>query len=162
MSLEKLQSRLNDCNGEVSSEAAADVIESIRRRSENKDLEDALIDYITDEAIRAETERRLQLYKVEKFEAMYKMLIRVGYAVIIIVPLILLVLMFSLESKLTFLSWWIITILAAAAYLVVVDFLHSRYERWRDVDAGEWIHVKFEEEETEQEGESEYDTEDIH
>lgn len=162
MSLEKLQSRLNDCNGEVSSEAAADVIESIRRRSENKDLEDALIDYITDEAIRAETERRLQLYKVEKFEAMYKKLIRVGYAVIIIVPLILLALMFSLESKLTFLSWWIITILAAAAYLVVVDFLHSRYERWRDVDAGEWIHVKFEEEETEQEGESEYDTEDIH
>lgn len=162
MSLEKLQSRLNDCNGEVSSEAAADVIESIRRRSENKDLEDALIDYITDEAVRAETERRLQLYKVEKFEAMYKKLIRVGYAVIIIVPLVLLALMFSLESKLTFLSWWIITILAAAAYLVVVDFLHSRYERWRDVDAGEWIHVKYEEEETEQEGESEYDTEDIH
>ena len=46
--------------------------------------------------------------------------------------------MFSLESKLVFLTWWIITIIAAAVYLIVVDYLHSKYKRWRSIDDGGW------------------------
>ena len=136
--MEKLQNKLNECRGEVASEAAAEILKYVQTSRADGSMEDALIDYIAEKAVRAETERRLLLDRMEKFEQNYKKLIRAGYLVIIIVPIILLALMFSLESKLVFLTWWIITIIAAAVYLIVVDYLHSKYKRWRSIDDGGW------------------------
>lgn len=136
--MEKLQNKLNECRGEVSSEAAAEILKYVQNSRADGSMEDALIDYIAEKAVRAETERRLLLDRMEKFEQNYKKLIRAGYLVIIIVPIILLALMFSLESKLVFLTWWIITIITAAVYLIVVDYLHSKYKRWRSIDDGGW------------------------
>lgn len=136
--MEKLESRLNECTGEISSEVAAEILEHVQSSQKGGSMEDALIDYIAQKAVRAETERRLLLERMEKFEKNYKNLIRAGYLTIIIVPIILLALMFSLESKLVFLTWWIITIIVAAVYLITVDYIHSKYKRWRSIDDGGW------------------------
>ena len=44
----------------------------------------------------------------------------------VIIPLIFLVLMFSLESKIVFLVLWIISIIAIATWLIIVEFIHTR------------------------------------
>ena len=42
------------------------------------------------------------------------------------IPLIFLILMFSLESKIVFLVLWIISIIAIATWLIIVEFIHTR------------------------------------
>ena len=42
--------------------------------------------------------------------------------------LIFLILMFSLESKIIFLVLWIISIIAIALFLIIVEFIHSKLE----------------------------------
>ena len=78
--------------------------------------------------------------KKEKYEQMYEMLvtyerkiheknqkrISIGLKCIIIIPLIFLILMFSLESKIVFLVLWIISIIAIATWLIIVEFIHTR------------------------------------
>lgn len=53
-------------------------------------------------------------------------MIRYGFLAIIIIPLIFLILMFSLESKIVFLVLWIISIIAIATWLIIVEFIHTR------------------------------------
>ena len=56
----------------------------------------------------------------------YRKMIRYGFLAIIIIPLIFLILMFSLESKIVFLVLWIISIIAIATWLIIVEFIHTR------------------------------------
>ena len=81
--------------------------------------------------------------KKEKYEQMYEMLvtyerkiheknqkrISIGLKCIIIIPLIFLILMFSLESKLVFLILWIVSLIGLAVYLIVVEYLHDKMQR---------------------------------
>ena len=53
-------------------------------------------------------------------------MIRYGFLAIIIIPLFFLILMFSLESKIVFLVLWIISIIAIATWLIIVEFIHTR------------------------------------
>ena len=66
--------------------------------------------------------------KAQAFEGNYKKMVRFGFLAIIIIPLIFLVLMFSLESKIIFLVLWIISIIAIALFLIIVEFIHSKLE----------------------------------
>lgn len=43
-----------------------------------------------------------------------------------IIPLIFLILMFSLESKLVFLVLWIVSLIALALYLICVEYIHDK------------------------------------
>ena len=53
-------------------------------------------------------------------------MIRYGFLAITIIPLIFLILMFSLESKIVFLVLCIISIIAIATWLIIVEFIHTR------------------------------------
>lgn len=69
------------------------------------------------------------LEKSEKFEKCYPKMIRWGFMGMIIIPLIFLILMFSLESKLVFLILWIVSLIGLALYLIIVEYLHDRMLR---------------------------------
>ena len=62
----------------------------------------------------------------EKFEKRYPKMIRFGFLGMIIVPLIFLILMFSLESKLVFLVLWIVSLIVLALYLICVEYIHDK------------------------------------
>ena len=64
--------------------------------------------------------------KSERFERRYPYLIRYGFLAIVIIPLIFLILMFSLESKLIFLVLWIVSLIALALYLICVEYIHDK------------------------------------
>ena len=64
--------------------------------------------------------------KAQNFEQNYRKMIRYGFLAITIIPLIFLILMFSLESKIVFLVLWIISIIAIATWLIIVEFIHTR------------------------------------
>lgn len=52
-----------------------------------------------------------------------------GILGMIIIPLVFLILMFSLESKLVFLILWIVSLIGLAVYLIVVEYLHDKMQR---------------------------------
>ena len=66
------------------------------------------------------------LERSEKFEKRYPKMIRFGFLGMIIIPLIFLILMFSLESKLIFLVLWIVSLIALALYLICVEYIHDK------------------------------------
>ena len=53
--------------------------------------------------------------------------IQIGFLAILIVPLIFLILMFSLDSKLVCLVLWILSIILIATWLIIVEYLHSAF-----------------------------------
>ena len=58
---------------------------------------------------------------------------RLGFLAIIIIPLIFLVLMFSLESKIVFLTLWILSIIIIAVWLIVVEFIHNNLQEQQKI-----------------------------
>ena len=73
---------------------------------------------------------REEMYqRAERFERNYKKRIRRGFAAILIIPLIFLILMFSISSKMVFLVLWITSIIVIALYLICVEYLHESLKR---------------------------------
>lgn len=60
--------------------------------------------------------------------------IKYGLMSIFILPIVFLVLMFSLESKLVFLTLWIISIIACAAFLIIVEYKDYWYRKLLGLD----------------------------
>lgn len=67
--------------------------------------------------------------KAEKFERTYPRRIRRGFHCIFILAFIFLILMFSLESKLVFLILWIISVVALAFYLIIMEYIHDKTQK---------------------------------
>ena len=67
--------------------------------------------------------------KAEKFEKNYNKLKLSGILLILVLPLIFLVLMFSVSSKMVFLALWIASIVGVVLYLTIVEFVHDNLER---------------------------------
>ena len=67
--------------------------------------------------------------KAERFEKNYKKRIRRGFVAILIIPLIFLILMFSISSKMVFLVLWIASIIVIAVYLICVEYIHESLKR---------------------------------
>ena len=63
--------------------------------------------------------------KVEQFEICYPKLIKGGFFAIVIIPIVFLILMFSITSKMVFLVLWIVSIILIALYLICVEFIHK-------------------------------------
>ena len=75
-----------------------------------------------------ETKRRF-LEKSGAFELRYPKLVRFGFAGIIVIPLVFLILSFSLQAKFVFLVLWIISLIALVLYLICVEYIHDRIVR---------------------------------
>lgn len=73
--------------------------------------------------------------KAAGFEAGYQRQIRIGFAAMLILPLIFLVLMFSIESKIVFLVLWIVSLIVIAVYLICLEYIHERLKR--EIELGE-------------------------
>lgn len=73
--------------------------------------------------------RDKMMQKAEKFEGNYKKMKAAGILLILILPLIFLILMFSVSSKMVFLVLWIASIVAVVLYLIIIEFLHDSLER---------------------------------
>ena len=73
--------------------------------------------------------RKQFLEKSAKFEKNYEKKIKIGFINIIIIPLVFLILMFSLESKLVFLILWILSIIILAVYLICVEYIHNKIQK---------------------------------
>lgn len=67
--------------------------------------------------------------KVEKFQSGYRKKIRVGFLAIAVIPIVFLILMFSIDSKMVFLVLWIASIILIALYLIVVEYIHESLKR---------------------------------
>lgn len=63
--------------------------------------------------------------KVEQFEICYPKLIKGGFFAIVIIPIVFLIIMFSITSKMVFLVLWIVSIILIALYLICVEFIHE-------------------------------------
>lgn len=63
--------------------------------------------------------------KFEQFEICYPKLIKGGFFAIVIIPIVFLILMFSITSKMVFLVLWIVSIILIALYLICVEFIHE-------------------------------------
>lgn len=73
--------------------------------------------------------RSRMVQKAEKFEANYKKMKVYGIILILVLPLIFLILMFSVSSKMVFLILWIASIVAVVLYLIIIEFIHDNLER---------------------------------
>jgi len=71
--------------------------------------------------------------RAQKFENNYRKMVRIGFLAIAIIPLIFLILMFSLESKIVFLTLWIISIIAISVWLIVVEYIHTKLEEQKEL-----------------------------
>lgn len=67
--------------------------------------------------------------KIEKFQSNYHKKIRQGFLAIVVIPIIFLILMFSIDSKMVFLVLWIASIILIALYLIVVEYIHESLKR---------------------------------
>ena len=74
------------------------------------------------------TKRRF-LEKSGKFELKYPKMVRIGFAGILVIPLVFLILSFVLPAKFVFLVLWIISLIALVVYLICVEYVHDRIVR---------------------------------
>ena len=67
--------------------------------------------------------------KTLAFEKHYPVMVRSGFICMMVIPLVFLILMFSLESKLVYLILWIVSLLALILYLLIVEYLHEEMKK---------------------------------
>lgn len=67
--------------------------------------------------------------RAERFEKTYKRRKRCGFLLMAVVPLIFLILMFSVESKLVYLVLWIVTLIGLSLYLIWLEYHHERMQK---------------------------------
>lgn len=79
--------------------------------------------------MRDEDGKKKFLEKSAKFEVTYQKRVRHGFISMLVIPLIFLLLMFSLDSKLVFLVLWIVSLIALSLYLICMEYIHDRIQR---------------------------------
>ena len=75
---------------------------------------------------------------------------RRAFLAILIIPLIFLILMFSLESKIVYLILWIVSLIALVLYLICVEYIHDKIQRQMElggITSEDLVHVIEEEKE---------------
>ena len=100
--------------------------------------------------MRDDEARKEFMEKSERFERRYPYLIRYGFLAIVIIPLIFLILMFSLESKIVYLILWIVSLIALVLYLICVEYIHDKIRRQMElggITSEDLVHVIEEEKE---------------
>ena len=91
--------------------------------------------YAVLKALLQHEESKMQLLeKSVQFERYYPKLIRWGFICMIVIPLLLLILMFSLESRLVFLVLWIVSLIVICGYLICVEYIHDKMHRQLEIN----------------------------
>ncbi|MBT1177718.1 YhgE/Pip domain-containing protein [Bifidobacterium callimiconis] len=67
--------------------------------------------------------------RAHRFFKLYPYLIRAGLVMIVVLPAVFLVLMFSVESKIVMLTAWITSIILIDVYLIVVEYTYESFTR---------------------------------
>ena len=81
-------------------------------------------------ALQSDSEAREEFCgRAARFEKHYKNWKRFGFLTMAVVPLIFLILMFSVESKLVFLVLWICTLIGVSIYLVWLEYQYERMQK---------------------------------
>ncbi len=83
---------------------------------------------------RDEATKQKYLERSVSFERNYSKRIKYGFLCMLIIPLIFLILMFSLDSKLVFLILWIVSLIVLSLYLIVVEYIHDKIQRQADLN----------------------------
>ena len=73
--------------------------------------------------------RERMIRSAERFEKNFEKLKLAGICTIVLLPLVFLILMFSVNSKMVFLILWISSIVAVVLYLIIIEFIHDNMER---------------------------------
>ncbi|MDO4289237.1 MAG: YhgE/Pip domain-containing protein [Eubacterium sp.] len=68
------------------------------------------------------------------FEAKYKKRVRRGFGAMFTLPVLFMILMFSVSSKMVFLVLWIVSIIVIAAYLILLEYFRDRMRRQLDLE----------------------------
>ena len=66
--------------------------------------------------------------KTLHFEENYKKWTKLGFLLILLLPTVFLVLMFSVSSKMVFLVLWICAIIAISTFLIILEFVHENLQ----------------------------------
>lgn len=83
---------------------------------------------------RDEATKQKYLERSVNFERNYSKRIKYGFLCMLIIPLIFLILMFSLDSKLVFLILWIVSLIVLSLYLIVVEYIHDKIQQQTDLN----------------------------
>lgn len=87
------------------------------------------------------------------FRKSYNNLIKGGFLAIVIIPIVFLLLMFSLDAKIVFLVLWIVSIIVCAVFIIVIEYTDYHYKKMLDipnkVDVNEYLNDKIKEYEKE-------------
>ena len=67
--------------------------------------------------------------KAARFGALYPRLVSYGLVAIFAVPLLLLVLLFTVEAKIVFLMLWLLSVVVLDFYLISLEYIREVYER---------------------------------
>lgn len=70
--------------------------------------------------------KRIFQERTARFELMYPLLVRRGILSLFVVSGILLLMLFLLDAKMTFLVLWIVSLVAICTFLIVVEYFHYR------------------------------------
>ena len=68
------------------------------------------------------------------FEAKYRRRVKGGFIAMFTLPVVFLILMFSVSSKMVFLILWIVSIILIAAYLILLEYFRDRMRRQLDLE----------------------------
>lgn len=116
----------------LSSLTGGDRLSKHSKRTHTQKAEPAAFNMDTDTFRETPQERRTFSKLQEQYEEFSRkrpIYIKYGLLSIFIIPIVFLVLMFSLESKLIFLVLWIVSIIACAVFLIVVEYKDYWYRQ---------------------------------
>jgi putative membrane protein len=65
--------------------------------------------------------------RAHRFLALYPSLVRTGLIMVVVLPVVFLVLLFSVEAKIVMLTLWIVSIILIDFYLIVVEYMRDSF-----------------------------------
>lgn len=102
----------------------------------------------TQEGVQAEVNRQKRIISYRNFREKYPRMLRWGFLGILVVPVLALLLTMGLDSKLSALAAWVVTILLLVGFVICVEYMDYHYKRVLGDDAklalespGEWEEV---------------------
>lgn len=97
--------------------------------TDSKGRDNPQLQRIMQVVMRDDAWRQKLVEKCVAFEKRYPLMVRAGFICMLVIPLVFLVLMFSLESKLVFLILWIVSLLALILYLLILEYVHEEMQK---------------------------------
>lgn len=97
--------------------------------TDSKGRDNPQLQRIMQVVMRDDAWRQKLVEKCAAFEKRYPLMVRSGFICMLVIPLVFLVLMFSLESKLVFLILWIASLLALILYLLILEYVHEEMQK---------------------------------